>query len=331
MNEQTPLEILSQDYRRIERAVRFIADHRREQPGLDDIAQAAHVSPYHFQRLFTRWAGVSPKRFLGYLTMEHARSMLEGAASVLDASLESGLSGPGRLHDLFINFEAVSPGDIKRRGEGLVIRYGSVGSPFGPALVGLTDRGICRLTFLTDGSEAEAMADLSRRWPAAELVRAPAEAQAVVDRIFHGPVCCEDGKPPLRLHVTGTNFQIKVWEAALRLPLGRLATYSQIGAAIGHPKAARAVGNALHANPVAFVIPCHAVVPMLRQATTSLFAPYQSGGERRAAMIGWEAAQIDQIAPGLLPENSYMQDSPAGDSHAFDSGRHANRPVSDCP
>ena len=301
MVSHTPLTIQSQDYLRVERAIHYIAENRRAQPSLDAIAEAAHVSPYHFQRLFTRWAGVSPKRFMGYLTLGHARAMLEGTASVLDASLETGLSGPGRLHDLFINFEAVSPGDVKRRGAGLTIRYGIHDSPFGPVAIGLTDRGICRLTFQTGETEAEAVAELAHRWPAARLVAAPQDTAPVVDRIFNG---C--GKPgdPLKLHVTGTNFQIKVWEAILRLPLGRLATYSQIGAAIGHPRAARAVGNALNVNPIAFLIPCHAVVPMLREA--NLFAPYQCGGERRAAIIGWEEALCDSRGPVESMRNAHM-------------------------
>lgn len=307
--DQTPLDVLSHDYRRIERAVRFIAENRREQPGLDDIARAAHVSPYHFQRLFTRWAGVSPKRFLGYLTLEHARAMLLGAASVLDTSLETGLSGPGRLHDLFINFDALSPGDVKRRGDGLTIRFGVHPSPFGPVLIGLTDRGICRLSFLDVETEAAAVADLAHRWPAAELIAAPGETATVVARIFGEEP--EPGACPIRLHVTGTNFQIKVWEAILRLPLGRLATYSQIGSAIGHPKAARAVGNALNANPVAFLIPCHSVVPMLRRA--SLFAPYRGGGVKRAALIGWEAAHAARRAPGSPSGGPYVNYSTRSD------------------
>lgn len=317
--QSAPLDVLGHDYRRIERAVRFIAEHRQAQPRLEQIAEAAHVSPYHFQRLFTRWAGVSPKRFLGYLTLAHARAMLEGTASVLEASLEAGLSGPGRLHDLFVNFEAVSPGDVRRRGAGMVIRYGLHDSPFGPALIGLTERGICRLSF----EEAdEAVADLARRWPAARLVAAPDETAAVARRIFGGGAA---GAAPLRLHVTGTNFQIKVWEAILRLPLGRLATYSQIGAAIGHPDAARAVGNALNANPVAFLIPCHAVVPMLRRA--SLFAPYQGGAARRAAIIGWEAARRERAEADAPPAHPHMIETRRGEPHGFGPDDIAAGPV----
>ncbi len=312
MVSHTPLAVQGQDYRRVERAIRYIAENRRDQPSLDAIAEAAHVSPYHFQRLFTRWAGVSPKKFMGYLTLGHARTMLEGTASVLETSLETGLSGPGRLHDLFINFEAVSPGDVKRRGAGLTIRYGVHESPFGPVAIGLTERGICRLTFQTGETEAEAVAELQSRWPAARLAAAPQDTAPIVERIFNG--CGEPGDP-LKLHVTGTNFQIKVWEAILRLPLGRLATYSEIGAAIGHPRSARAVGNALNVNPVAFLIPCHVVVPMLREA--NLFAPYQCGAERRAAIIGWEEARCDPESGDDAAASSHMIETGRGESHGL--------------
>ncbi|MCG8510516.1 MAG: methylated-DNA--[protein]-cysteine S-methyltransferase [Rhodospirillales bacterium] len=302
---QTLYETQSLDYRRIERAVCFIVENRQEQPSLEEIAGAAHVSPFHFQRLFTSWAGVSPKRFMGYLTLEHAWSMLLDDCSVLETSFEAGLSGPGRLHDLFINFDAVSPGDVKRRGKGLTIRYGIHCSPFGQVLIGLTDRGICRLSFLDDAGN-EPIDSLDECLPAAKFVHAPAETARVVDRIFHSD--CGRESDPLNLHVTGTNFQIKVWEALLRLPLGRMATYSQLCSAIGHPGAAGAVGGAVNANPVAFLIPCHSVVPMLRQAScilsrASLPASYQGDAVRRAAIIGWESARADCATAGPAPTN----------------------------
>ncbi len=281
------LETLSLDYRRVERAIRYIADNRLEQPELDDIARIANLSPYHFQRLFTRWAGVSPKRFMGFLTLNHARSMLEESASVLDTALETGLSGPGRLHDLFVSFEAMTPGDVKNRGAGTTIHYGVHPSPFGHALFGVTERGLCRLTFLDRDDESAALDDLAHRWPAAALVEDSRRTAPIAARVFGGEH--RSRGDPLRIHVSGTNFQIKVWEAILHLPPGQLATYGQIGDAIGHPRSARAVGNALNANPVAFLIPCHSVVPALREA--SLFARYQCGSTRRAAIIGWEAAQ----------------------------------------
>lgn len=309
--DQTPFEIQCLDYRRIERAVCFIVENRQAQPSLEEIARATHVSPFHFQRLFTSWAGVSPKRFMGFLTLEHARSMLVDDASVLETSLEAGLSGPGRLHDLFINFDAVSPGDFKRRGAGLTIRYGIHASPFGPALIGLTDRGICRLSFL-DECGNETTESMNECLPAAKLVHAPEETAKVVERIFHGDCGREPG--PLNLHITGTNFQVKVWEALLRLPLGRMATYSQIGSAIGHPGAAGAIGCAVNANPIAFLVPCHSVVPMLRRASSilsraNLPASYQGDPVRRAAIIGWEAARAECRDADQPPANS---DLPGG-------------------
>ncbi|CCQ75680.1 putative Transcriptional regulator, AraC family protein [Magnetospira sp. QH-2] len=277
----------SRDYERIATAIRHIETHWRDQPDLEELARVVHLSPYHFQRLFTCWAGVSPKRFMGYLTLDHARAMLEESASVLDVALETGLSGPGRLHDLFVSYDAVTPGDVKRRGAGMEICYGFHESPFGQVLLGVTDRGICRLSFCDDEKDDEKVADLTRRWPAARLIEDPTVTAPFRDRVF-GDGDMED---PLPLHVTGTNFQIKVWEAILQLPLGRVATYAQISQGIGHPKAARAVGSALNANPVAFLIPCHAVIPKLRRNVA--FAPYAYGTTRRAAMLGWEAGRAE--------------------------------------
>lgn len=280
-------EMETADYKRVEAAIRYIEEHRLDQPSLEDIARAVNLSPYHFQRLFTRWAGVSPKRFLGFLTYSHARTMLEGTASVLDAALESGLSGPGRLHDLFLTFEAVTPGDIKRRGGGITIRYGFHSSPFGPCILGATERGICRLSFIEPGTREGAVAELQALWPAAVLRLEPEYTGPLMDRIFAGR---RDGQP-LRLSASGTHFQIKVWEALLKLPLGRVVTYAQLAHNIGHPKAARAVGNALNKNPLAFLIPCHSVIRSLQVAGGT--DGYRWGSVRRKAIIAWEAAQAD--------------------------------------
>ncbi|MCW8951132.1 MAG: methylated-DNA--[protein]-cysteine S-methyltransferase [Rhodospirillales bacterium] len=279
------------DYIRIKSAIRYIEDRRLEQPGLEEVAEAVGLSPFHFQRLFTRWAGVSPKRFLGFVTHAHARSMLENSASVLDAALDAGLSGPSRLHDLFVSFEAMTPGDVARRGEGLVIRYGMYSSPFGPCLIAATDRGICRLTFFDPGDEESALHELIALWPAARLIKDHDGLSSVPERIFYKAQSTALG---IKLHASGTNFQIKVWEALLRIPMGRLVTYGELAEAIGHPGAARAVGNALNKNPIAFVIPCHAVVPALRRAGNP--DGYRWGTERRKAMIGWEAAQVEEGA-----------------------------------
>ncbi len=283
-----PSETWTSDYKRVVAAIRYIDVHRMAQPNLEEVAAAVNLSPFHFQRLFTRWAGVSPKRYLGFLTLAHARRMLEGSSSILDAALDSGLSGPSRLHDLFVNFEAVTPGEAKRQGADLVIRYGVHPSPFGPCLLGLTDRGICRLTFLETEEDSAARTELARRWPAAALIPAEEETAPYVRRLF-----VDEGgnETPVPLHIRGTNFQIKVWEALLSLPQGKLITYSDLAQVVGHPRAARAVGNALNANPVAFCIPCHSVIPVLRG--TLDFGDYATGPERRRAIIAWDAARAE--------------------------------------
>ncbi len=294
-----PAETWTSDFKRVVEAIRYIDAHRLDQPGLDQVAAAVNLSPFHFQRLFTRWAGVSPKRYLGFLTLAHARRMLDGSASILDAALDAGLSGPSRLHDLFVSFEAVTPGEAKRQGADLIIRYGVHPSPFGPCLLGLTDRGVCRLTFLdadADACDEAAQADLARHWPAAALIPAEAETAPYVRRLFLGR---NGDDTPLRLHIRGTNFQIKVWEALLNLPQGKLITYSDLARAVGHPRAARAVGNAMNANPVAFCIPCHSVIPVLRG--TLDFGDYATGPDRRRAIIAWDAARAEGVAPPAAP------------------------------
>lgn len=267
-------------YERIARAIRWLEEHRAEQPSLDDAAAAVHLSPHHFQRLFTAWAGVSPKRFMGFLTVAHARRMLAAQASVLDTALEVGLSGPGRLHDLFVSFEAVTPGEAKARGAGLTIRHGVHDTPFGPALLCASPRGICFLSFLGEGGAAAELRRARLAWPAADFVEDPAATAPLAEAAF-----ARQGPRPA-VHVCGTNFQIKVWEALLRVPPGHLADYRMIGRAIGRPTAARAIGNALAANPVAGLIPCHRVI-----RATGAFNDYRWGAERRRALIGWEAAQ----------------------------------------
>ncbi|MEX2455378.1 MAG: methylated-DNA--[protein]-cysteine S-methyltransferase [Rhodospirillaceae bacterium] len=282
----------AQDFARVERALNYICANFRRQPGLDEIAAAAALSPFHFQRLFTRWAGVSPKQFLGCLTVAHARQALDRAESVLDASYDVGLSGPSRLHDLFVSFEGVTPGQYKAMGAGLAIRYGVHTGFLGPFAVAATDRGICALQFLgADGPEA-ALADIRRRFPGGRLVAAQDETRALCDGLFHAA----RGKParPLRLWARGTNFQIRVWQALLSIPPGALVTYGDIARAIGAPGAARAVGNAVGANPVAVLIPCHRVI-----RSTSLFETgYRWGTARKLALIGREQANAASAAPG---------------------------------
>lgn len=270
---------MSDHYARIAEAIRWLAEHHTEQARLDEVAAVVGLSPFHFQRLFTAWAGVSPKRFMGFLTVAHARRMLAQQASVLDAALDVGLSGPSRLHDLFVAFEAVTPGEAKSAGAGLLVRHGVHPTRFGPALLCATGRGICGLSFLGE-PEAE-LAAMRRRWPAAEFV---------ADDDFTAPLAraafAARREAPLAVHVTGTNFQVKVWEALLAVPPGRLADYATIGRLVGRPAAARAVGNALAANPVAVLIPCHRVI-----RATGLFGDYRWGVDRRRAILGWEAAR----------------------------------------
>lgn len=277
------LAIAARDYARIARAIGFIAEHAVRQPSLDEIAAAVHTSPYHFQRLFTRWSGISPKRFLGYLTLDHAKRALAANASVLDAALDAGLSGPSRLHDLFVSLEAVTPGEFKARGAGLTIRYGIHDGPFGRFVVGMTERGICALDFDEAATTATAEAFLGQRWALARLRRDQAGTAALTGTLFSGGT-------GLRLWCQGSNFQIKVWSALMRVPPGGLVSYRQLAAAIGQPTASRAVGNALASNPIAVLIPCHRVI-----RGTGLFDDYKWGALRKRALIAWEAAQADRL------------------------------------
>ena len=271
----------AQDYARIEKALAYIRDNFRDQPELDDIADAAALSPFHFQRLFTRWAGVSPKQFLGYLTLDHAKRSLDRAQSVLDAAYDAGLSGPSRLHDLFVNFEGITPGQYKDMGAGLDIRYGVHHGFLGDFVVALTDRGICALQFFgpEDGPE-DTLADIRKRLPGASFRPAQDETWAACESVFGAA----RGNPakPLRLWYRGTNFQIKVWQA-------QLVTYGDIARAIGQPTASRAVGTAIGANPIGLLIPCHRVI----RATDLFDTGYRWGTERKLALIGWEQAQAE--------------------------------------
>ena len=267
------------DYQRIERAIAHLNEHAVEQPSLDEIAARAELSPFHFQRLFRRWAGVSPKRFLEYLTVERAKRLLAAEASVLDAAYEVGLSGPARLHDHFVNLEAMSPGEWKRRGRGVVVGYGYHPSPFGRMLLAATDRGVCGLSFESPEAPGEAAAWLAERYPEARLAEDRAGTAELAERLF-----AEPGTLPLL--VRGTNFQVQVWRALLEIPPGRLISYGALARRLGRPTGARAVGTAVGANPVAWVIPCHRVIRGL-----GTLGGYRWGTARKRAMIGWEAAR----------------------------------------
>jgi AraC family transcriptional regulator, regulatory protein of adaptative response / methylated-DNA-[protein]-cysteine methyltransferase len=272
----------AQDYQTIERAIHYLGEHFRRQPTLAEVAAHAGMSEFHFQRLFSRWAGISPKRFLQYLTKEYAREALERSQSLLDVSLAAGLSGPGRLHDLFVHCEAVTPGEYKNAGDGLTIRYGIHPSPFGRVLLAVTERGICGLSFLASGNGEEERAFLRQKWQAATLVEDSEETRRLATRIFTPGA----DPAPLHLYVRGTNWQIKVWEALLRIPPGARLTYGDIAQEVCTIKASRAVGNAVGSNPIAYLIPCHRVVRQSGEAHR-----YRWGSERKQAILAWEAAQ----------------------------------------
>jgi AraC family transcriptional regulator of adaptative response/methylated-DNA-[protein]-cysteine methyltransferase len=276
----------ARDYARIARAIEFIAENAARQPSLDEIAATVNTSPYHFQRLFTRWSGISPKRFLGYLTLDYAKRALAAHASVLDAALDAGLSGPSRLHDLFVSLEAVTPGEFKARGDGLTIRYSIHDGPFGRFIVGMTERGVCALEFDEAATVATAEACLGKRWPLAHLAHDHAGTLEIASRLF-------SAGSGLRLWCQGSNFQVKVWTALLRVPPGGLVSYRQLAAAIGQPTASRAVGNALASNPIAVLIPCHRVI-----RGTGLFDDYKWGAARKRVLIAWEAARADESGAG---------------------------------
>ncbi len=274
------------DYARVSAAIHYISDNWRAQPPLDDIAAHVGLSPFHFQRLFKRWAGISPKEFLQALTLDHAREMLKGSANLLDTALELGMSGPARLHDLFVDHEAMTPGDYKRRGAGLQMTYGFHSSPFGSALVMITRHGVAGLAFAdSEDDRPGVLADMTARWPCAVYEHDPARTAPCAARIFDS----RRWKPedPLKLVLIGTDFEVRVWEALLKLPFGHAATYSDIAAHVCTPKAARAVGSAVGRNPISFVVPCHRV---LRK--DGGLGGYHWGVTRKQAIIGWEAGRV---------------------------------------
>lgn len=272
-------------YAVVAQAIRYLRENALQQPTLAELAQAVHLSEHHLQRVFAAWAGISPKRFLQYLTKDYALQALREAQDVLGVAQASGLSGSSRLHDLMVSCEAMTPGEIKSGGAGVTLGWGQADTPFGTALAGWTERGLCYLAFL-DGDTALRHQELRAAWPAAQLVCDDRQAQHLMDQVFPGT------PQPGRLHLLlrGTNFQIKVWEALLRLPPGRRVSYTQLAALAGTPKAQRAVGSALAANAIAYLIPCHRVI---RESGDS--GQYRWGGERKAAMLAWEAGACAQI------------------------------------
>lgn len=277
------------DYQRIAAAIEYMRQAQQAQPSLADIAQQVHLSEYHFQRLFCRWAGISPKRFLQALTVESAKARMAQSPNLLTLSLESGLSSPARLHDLFINLEAMSPAEYRDGGRGLAIRYGVHATPFGLALIATTPKGVCNLEFVTDPDPVQAAVRLREIWPQAQLTL-DADA-ALCDRLLQ-PL--DTALPqPLSLLVKGTNFQMQVWRALLKLPFGSLSTYQAIANDIGRPTASRAVGSAIGKNAIAYLIPCHRVI-----RTDGQLGGYRWGLPRKSTLLGWEASRciVDETA-----------------------------------
>lgn len=276
-------------YEQIARAIDYLTANFREQPPLSQLAETANLSEFHFQRLFTEWAGVSPKKFSQYLTLEYAKAQLREGAPLAAVAQDSGLSGTGRLHDLFVTIEGVTPGQFKQAGAGLLLTYGLFDSPFGTYVMGLINGKIALLHFLTDEDESAKRAReiTAMAWPEATLQYDSSAVQPVADQIF--PLASAVPPPQQRLQVLlrGTSFQLKVWEALLKIPEGRLASYDQIAVAIGQPAASRAVGTAIGSNPVGYLIPCHRIIKK-----TGLFGGYRWGSGRKQAMLGWEAARV---------------------------------------
>lgn len=287
MLDRTPtysLEASGADYRLVRNALRFITEEARMQPDVEEIAAAIGVTSTELTSLLRRWCGLTPKAFLQAVTLDLARRFLDEGMPLLDCALELGLSGPSRLHDLFVTHEAISPGEYKSGGAGLVIFYDFVPSPFGTALVMLNERGLCGLAFADEAGEQAAFDDMARRWPRAEYSRDPARVRPVAVRIFNASSWQPD--QPLKVFLIGTDFEVRVWETLLGIPLGKTTTYSTIANRIEKPKAARAVGAVVGRNPISFVVPCHRVL-----GKSGALTGYHWGLTRKRAMLGWEAGK----------------------------------------
>lgn len=283
------LDESAEAYDVVRRAVAYISENRLDQPGLEEISAQTGLSPAHFQRVFTRWCGLSPKQFLQAITLDHARSLLRDSASVLDAAYEVGLSGPGRLHDLFVTYEAMTPGAYKARGAGLEIRWAFHPSPFGRALVMITEHGLAGLAFADEDGETEAFEDMAGRWPNAHYVEDAAATAPYAARVFEPGRW--DPATPLRVVLIGTDFEVRVWKTLLGIPFGCAATYSDIAERIGRSKAARAVGAAVGRNPISFVVPCHRVL-----GKSGAITGYHWGLTRKRAILGWEAGLSGSVS-----------------------------------
>ncbi|MEO7309205.1 MAG: methylated-DNA--[protein]-cysteine S-methyltransferase [Chitinophagaceae bacterium] len=269
------------DYDRIETAIIYLTQHFKDQPELDEVAKQVHLSPFHFQRLFTKWAGVSPKKFLQFISVEYAKNLLQQNLSLSDASFETGLSGTGRLHDLFIGIEGMTPGEYKNGGEALQIHYSFAETVFGDIIIASTQKGICHLAFVSD--EKQGITNLQASFPNAVLVQKTDLLQQNALQFFTGSW---ENLQNVKLHLKATPFQLKVWQSLLHVPFGKAATYGAVANQIGHPCAARAVGTAIGSNPVAFLIPCHRVI-----RSSGIIGDYRWGTNRKTAILGWEGAR----------------------------------------
>ncbi len=287
MDIRTDLKQLSEDYLRIEQAILYLENHYKDQPGLEEVAANIGLSEYHFQRLFTRWAGVSPKRFLQFLTKESAKDLLDQSENLLDTTHQVGLSSLGRLHDLFVTTEAVTPGEYKSHGAGITIRYGIHPTPFGKCVIATTERGICHLSFVQT-SEGEAIDQFVTEWQQARMIEDYRATAPLIEPIFD--LRYDPRGKPLNVHLRGTNFQLKVWEALLQVPTGTVTTYGELAARIGKPSAMRAVGTAVGHNPIAVLIPCHRVIRKVGE-----FGNYRYGALRKKALLAREFVSLQQV------------------------------------
>ena len=284
-----PVSSPRNDYRIVRDTIEYLTENWRDHPGLDDMANHVGLTPLALQRLFTRWAGLTPKAFIQAVTLDNARALLRDSASVLDATYEVGLSGPGRLHDLFVTHEAMTPGAYKAKGEGIEILYAFHPSPFGRALFMVTDYGLAGLAFADDGQEAQVLEDMKSRWPKATYVEDEAATGTYASQVFDRAGIKDD--KPLRIAMIGSDFEVRVWESLLKIPMGGMTTYSDVADHIGRPGAARAVGSAVGRNPIAFVVPCHRVV-----GKSGSLCGYHWGLTRKRAIIGWETGMLSGAA-----------------------------------
>jgi AraC family transcriptional regulator of adaptative response/methylated-DNA-[protein]-cysteine methyltransferase len=272
---------MNTDYDRIEKAIRFLRENFKSQPRLDEVAAHVGLSSYHFQKMFTKWAGVSPKKFLQFISVEYSKQLLKKNKTLSVVSHQAGLSGTGRLHDLFVNIEAMTPGEFKNGGAGLTIHYSFGKTPYGEVLIASTEKGVCHTSFIMDNEQPETI--LAQDFPKAELIQSENAMHDKVIQLFQANF---QENESIQLHLKGTPFQLKVWKALLEIPAGEVKTYGNLAEDIGHPKAYRAVGSAVGQNSVAFIIPCHRVI-----ASTGVIGNYRWGSERKIAMFGREVAQ----------------------------------------